>query len=67
MHQYLFDFICLFHLDAHTDGVDTGFDEDLFVFITGDVHRLEEEFCAGVAHFDFRPVVSFHLLRREVR
>ena len=42
------DFISLLDLDAKSDRVERGFDEDAFVFIAGDDERVQEDFlgCA---------------------
>lgn len=61
----MLDFIRLLYTDAHTDTVDTGFDEDSLVLVARNGQGIEEKF-GGRGSLDFRHVMSFGRLRSEV-
>ena len=77
MSQNTFNIIGLFDFDADADRVDGGFDKDMFVLVTRDMHWIqnyfgrcpESEICmvyGGVLCFDLWYVVPFDDLAGEV-
>jgi hypothetical protein len=63
--QNVLDLVGLLYSYAYTHAVDTGFNQDLFVFIPGDRQGIEQDFGrAGGFYFGY--IVSFRRLRSEV-
>lgn len=47
MTQYTLQLVSLLDLNAHTDGVDRGLDENALVLIARDGQRVEEDFLGS--------------------
>lgn len=65
MAQNSLNFICLFDLNAQSDGVNGGFDEDALIFVARDGQGIEKYFF-GPSRFYFGFIMSFYDLRRKV-
>lgn len=65
VNQNVFNLICLLYPDAHADTVDTWLNEDLFVFVSGDVQRIKQK-LGRAGGFDFGDIVPLGSLRSEV-
>lgn len=63
--QNMFDLVGLLYPDADADTVDTRLNEDLLIFVAGDVQRVQQE-LGGAAGFDFGDIVSFRGLGGKV-
>lgn len=61
----MFDLICLLYPDTDTDTVDTWLNEDLLIFVAGDVQRVQQE-LGRASGFDFGDIVSFRGLGGKV-
>ena len=58
MDQDIFDLICLFDPNADSYTVHAWFYTDLFILVTGDGQRVEEDFWR-TGSFDFGDVMTF--------
>jgi len=65
MYQDILNFVGLLDLDTDAHTVYAWLNQDSFVFISGDNKRCKQDFWRGLC-FDFRHIVSFGGLRREV-
>lgn len=61
----MLNLVCLFDLDAHTDAVDARLDQDTLALIARNSQRVQNELRRALG-LNFRDVVSFRGLRREV-
>ena len=79
MSQNPLNLIGLLNLDTNPNGIDRWFNEDLFIFIAGNIHWIENDFSGspfyqhldkweggGLLSFDFGDIVPFNDLAGEV-
>lgn len=59
--QKLFDLVSLFDGDGDPNGVDGRFDQNAFLLVSGNDHRIEDQ-LGRLLDLDFWLVVSLHLL-----
>ncbi len=58
VHQDILNLVCLLNLNTDAYAVDTGLDQNSFVFVSGDSQRIEQDF-GGTSGFDLGDIVAF--------